>query len=62
LSTQATAVALGAGEPPALSVIFHPSTKSLIISAELRKSDLGTNSYISFMFLFLFLYYLTQIV
>src|SRR6202521_2090023 len=45
LSTHATAVPLGAGAPPALSVIFHPSTKSLTLSAALTKSSLGMNSY-----------------
>src|ERR1700733_6093486 len=49
LSTHATAVPLGAGAPPALSVIFHPSTKSLTLSAALTKSSLGMNSYSNFM-------------
>src|SRR5580698_3842988 len=49
LSTHATAVPLGAGAPPALSVIFHPSTRSLTLSAALTKSSLGMNSYSNFM-------------
>src|ERR1700680_3375167 len=55
LSTHATAVPLGAGAPPALSVIFHPSTKSLTLSAALTKSSLGMNSYSNFMPSFLLL-------
>jgi hypothetical protein len=45
LSTQLTAVPLGAGKPAALSVTFHPSTRSLISSARFRNLRVGTNSF-----------------
>ena len=49
LSTQLTTVPLGAGKPAALSVTFHPSTRSLISSANLRNLRVGTNSFSIFM-------------
>jgi hypothetical protein len=44
LSIQLTTVPAGAGNPAALSVTFHPSTKSLVSSANLRNFRVGTNS------------------
>src|SRR5512139_1076556 len=45
LRMQLTTVPLGAGKPAALSVTFHPSTKSLISSASFRNLRVGTNSF-----------------
>jgi hypothetical protein len=41
-STALTTTPLAAGKPAALSVTFHPSTKSLISSASLRNLRVGT--------------------
>ena len=43
-SIQLTTVPAGAGKPAALSVTFHPSTKSLVSSANFRNFRVGTNS------------------
>lgn len=43
-SIQLTTVPAGAGNPAALSVTFHPSTKSFVSSASFRNLRVGTNS------------------
>src|SRR5512147_2526335 len=49
LSKQLTTTPLGAGNPAALSVTFHPSTKSLSSSASFKNLRVGTNSFSIFM-------------
>lgn len=49
LSKQLTTTPLGAGKPAALSVTFHPSTRSLSSSASLKNLRVGTNSFNIFM-------------
>ena len=48
-SKQLTTTPLGAGNPAALSVTFHPSTRSLSSSASLKNLRVGTNSFSIFM-------------
>src|SRR4030042_3818780 len=45
LSRQLTTVPLAAGNPAALSVTFHPSTRGAISSASFRNLRVGTNSF-----------------
>lgn len=49
LSKQLTTTPLGAGKPAALSVTFHPSTRSLSSSASFKNLRVGTNSFSIFM-------------
>jgi hypothetical protein len=46
---QLTTVPLAAGKPAALSVTFHPSTRSLSSSASFKNLRVGTNSFSIFM-------------
>jgi hypothetical protein len=54
LRRQLTTTPLGAGNPAALSVTFHPSTKSFSSSASLKNLRVGTNSFSIFMERYLF--------